>query len=312
MTSNNISDPAVAAYVSRVFGPQASVERTLEGVSALVYRLDRLPGVAYLRLGEAPDEDLSTDAALLDHLRGLGVLVPEVIHVDPLDEALGRSVLVMSAIEGQHVGRCDDREAARRVAHAAGAQLALLHSVQVDGWGWVVRDGSWPLAGTWPEHGQFVWSELPNTWPGDLSSVLAPAELEALWTCFNEEPTSELAPCLAHGDFDVTPIFYRHDGRYSGLINFGEIRGTEPTFDLGHFLLHDMETAPWPLLEDVLDGYASMNPGPAEDRAAIRRSALQLGTRQLARWFKRFGPQRAPGLPLVQGRVQRLRELLSA
>jgi aminoglycoside phosphotransferase (APT) family kinase protein len=146
----------------------------------------------------------------------------------------------------------------------------------------------------------------------DLASELAPAELEALWTCFNENPTSEFAPCLAHGDFDVTPSFYCHDGRYSGLIDFGKIRGTEPTFDLGHFLLHDMETAPWPLLEDILDGYAAMNPGPAENRAAIRRSALQLGTRQLARRFKRFGPQQAPRLPLVQGRVQRLRGLSAA
>ena len=274
-----------------------------------MYRLERAPGVAYLRLAETSDENLFTDAALLEHLSGFGLLVPEVLHVDSFDEVLGRSVLVMSAIDGQHLRHCDDRETAGHVAHAAGAQLALLHSVPVDGWGWVVRDGSWPLVGTWPERRQFDWSELPDTWPGALAPVLAPAELEALWTCFNDEPTNGVAPRLAHGDFDVTPIL-DSGRRYSGLIDFGEIRGTEATFDLGHFLLHDAESAPWLLIDDILAGYASVDPGPAEDHDAIRRSALQLGTRQLARWLTRSDVATATKDARIKARVQRLRELM--
>jgi hypothetical protein len=43
---------------------------------------------------------------------------------------------------------------------------------------------------------------------------------------------------LAHGDFDLTHIFQRN-GHYTGIIDFGEIMGSSPFYDLGHFKLHD-------------------------------------------------------------------------
>jgi aminoglycoside phosphotransferase (APT) family kinase protein len=109
---------------------------------------------------------------------------------------------------------------------------------------------------------------------------------------------------LAHGDFDTTPIFH-NDGRYTGLIDFGEIRGTEPSFDLGHFLLHDGESLPFPLFDEVLTGYADVTTPPAADE--IRRSAVLLGARQLARWMKRGG---TVAHPIVRARVARLETLL--
>ena len=39
---------------------------------------------------------------------------------------------------------------------------------------------------------------------------------------------------LAHGDFDCSHI-YVADGRYSGIIDFGEIRGANPWYDLAQF-----------------------------------------------------------------------------
>jgi Phosphotransferase enzyme family len=93
---------------------------------------------------------------------------------------------------------------------------------------------------------------------------------------------------LAHGDFDTTPIL-QVDGRYRGLIDFGEIRGAEPLFDLGHFLLHDQEHTPIPLLDDLLAGYGEVVPLLDGHEELVRRSAAVLGLRQLAR---RLGPVR--------------------
>jgi Ser/Thr protein kinase RdoA (MazF antagonist) len=113
---------------------------------------------------------------------------------------------------------------------------------------------------------------------------------------------------LAHGDFDATPIF-QADGRYSGLIDFGEIRGTEPLFDLGHFLLHDREHLPIPLVADLLAGYGEIVVLPDGHQELVRRSAVLLGLRQLARWL---GPFRAlrPDHPAATNRAARLRQLL--
>jgi len=107
---------------------------------------------------------------------------------------------------------------------------------------------------------------------------------------------SSARSCLArHGDFDTTPIF-QVDGRYSGLIDFGEIRGTEPLFDLGHFLLHDQESMPLPLFDDLLAGYAEVVALSAGHEELVRGSAILLGLRQLARWLGPFRNLR-PGHP---------------
>ncbi len=297
------------AHATSVLGTVREVSGTLEGVSSAVYRVDCDNRVAYLRLGETGEQNLTTDARLLEHLRQLGISVPEIIDVDPFNERLGRSVLIMTEVAGNDLGKCDDEATSRRVVYQAGAELAVINSVAVDGWGWVVRDGSWPVAGTWKEQSAFVRSELPDVWPGSLESVLTTTQLDAIGHVVSETPTSAGVARPAHGDFDCTPIF-QANGNYTGLIDFGEIRGTEPTFDLGHFLLHDGETAPWMLFDDLLAGYASINPSPTLDLKAIEQSAVQLGTRQLARWMNRVDPAIAATIPIIQTRVDQLDRLL--
>jgi aminoglycoside phosphotransferase (APT) family kinase protein len=112
---------------------------------------------------------------------------------------------------------------------------------------------------------------------------------------------------LAHGDFDVTAIFCA-GGRYTGLIDFGEIRGTEPLFDLAHFHLHDREKIPVALLPALLDGYQRIQRLPADHEQSIRRSAILLGLRQLCRWLG--PPRRFPvDHPAVTHRARRINEL---
>jgi aminoglycoside phosphotransferase (APT) family kinase protein len=60
--------------------------------------------------------------------------------------------------------------------------------------------------------------------------------------------------CLAHGDLDLTHIYCR-DGHYSGIIDLGEIRGTGPYYDLGHFRFHDGELLTTMALPYLVEGY---------------------------------------------------------
>ena len=57
-------------------------ERTVEGVSAQVYRPWRAGYVFYLRVAEEPGETLEVDAEVPRHLRAAGVHVPNVVYVD--------------------------------------------------------------------------------------------------------------------------------------------------------------------------------------------------------------------------------------
>jgi Ser/Thr protein kinase RdoA (MazF antagonist) len=306
----DVDGPALAAILRRVLGPGLRVARTPAGVAAQVYRVQAAGRVVYVRIAEEDHEDLSVDAALLERLRGEGLHVPPVVHVEPFDQDLGRSVLIMGEIAGEPLAQCRDQRAGRRVAHAAGRELAVLNGIGVAGFGWVRRRPPvWPLRATFRDYGEFVVSYLPDPWPGPLAALFPASELDRLWELVADERRRELEGAwLAHGDFDTGPIF-QDDGRYTGLIDFGEIRGTEPLFDLGHFLLQERERTPIPLLGDLVSGYGEVVDLPAGHEELIRRSAVLLGLRQLSRWL---GPFRnlPPDHPAATGRAARLRQLL--
>jgi Ser/Thr protein kinase RdoA (MazF antagonist) len=308
----DVDAAALAAFLRRALGPGLQIARTPAGVAAQVYRVQAAEHVLYVRIAEEDHEDLSVDAALLEQLRAEGLHVPTVVHVEPFEQALGRSVLVMGEIAGAPLADCRDEAAARRVARAAGAELAVLNGVGVQGFGWVQRRAPlWPLRATSQNYAEFVAAYLPDPWPGPLAGLFSVSELDRLWELVASERRRELGGAwLAHGDFDTTPIF-QVDGRYTGLIDFGEIRGTEPLFDLGHFLLHDQESTTIPLFGDVLGGYGEVVAFPAGHEELVRRSAVLLGLRQLARWLGPFRNLR-PDHPAATGRAVRLRQLLAA
>ena len=306
----DVDRTALRAILRRVLGPGLRVTRTSAGVAAQVYRVQAPGRVLYVRIAEEDHEDLSVDAALLEHLRANGLHVPSVLHVEPIDQALGRSLLLMGEIPGEPLAECRDEDAARRVARAAGAELGVLNAVAVQGYGWVQRRTPvWPLRGRFPDYADFVVAYLPDPWPGPLAALFSASELDLLWELVASERRRELEGAwLAHGDFDTTAIF-QADGRYSGLIDFGEIRGTEPLFDLGHFLLRDQEHPPAPLVDYLLAGYGEVVALPDGHEGLVRRSAVLLGLRQLARWLGPFRNLR-PDHPAATGRAARLRQLL--
>lgn len=276
-----------------------------------MYRLQRGLEVYYLRLAEEADEDLSVDAELHRQLRECGVRVPEVVHVEPFDEAIGRSIMITTEVPGSPLSEVRSRKAAEAVVREAGRELALLNQVPVQGFGWLRRDRvDWPPCAELASYAEFVVSYLPSPWPGPLRELFGREDLDQVESLIEDERERGLEiGSLAHGDFDPTAVFQK-DGEYTGVIDFGEARGTEPTFDLGHFLLHDGERLAWPLFESLVAGYRDVVDPPPDLEARGRRSAVLLGLRQLCRWI---GPERAAALdhPAVQARARRLKELLA-
>lgn len=306
----DVDATAVDALLQRVFGTSTPVtyQRTPDGVSTQVYRLVRGSETFYLRIAEEADENLETDAELHQRLRDLGVKVARVVHVEPFNTGIGRSTMITAEVPGNSLAEISAPAVASAVVEEAGADLALLNQVPVDGFGWVRRRGRrWPLQAEHGTYPPFATSYLPSPWPGPLTPLFATPILDAIEDLIEHERQRPAAQALlAHGDFDVTQIFCA-DGRYTGLIDFGEIRGTEPVFDLGHFCLHDQETA---LLPALLTGYQRVRPLPADHEQSVRRSAILLGLRQLCRWL---GPPRGYPLdhPAVTHRARRISQLVA-
>jgi aminoglycoside phosphotransferase (APT) family kinase protein len=285
------------------------VERASGGRVVVVYRA-RVDGVRYyLRLAEEPGQDLTTDALVLERLRALGVRVPAVVAASPSTAAFPCSWMIMTEIPGRSIARDGTDDEAGQAAIAAGRDVAVINSVPVSGFGWLRRDGSERLTAELPSYGQFAVSYLPHPWPGRLIEAFDQRQLDALHALAAGETARPLrGGHLVHGDLDVTHIYSRA-GRYSGIIDFGEMRGADPHFDLGHFLLHDGETRRVRLFDSFLAGYRQVCPLPGGYRGAIRTSAILLGLRQLSRWL---GPERgySPGEPLVRLRVAELSNLI--
>jgi len=78
----------------------------------------------------------------------------------------------------------------------------------------------------------FATSEFPRPWPGVLRNLCHTRALGVIERLIDGECRRPLTQArLAQADFDVTPIFCA-DGRYTGIVDSGEIRGAEPLFDL--------------------------------------------------------------------------------
>ena len=160
-------------------------------------------------------------------------------------------------------------------------------------------------------YADFVASDLPGRWPGWLAGAFTAGELDALRDVIDRErqrPASQ--GHLAHGDLDATHIWLDRHGRYAGIIDFGEMRGADRHFDLGHFLLHDSTARSVPLFEDFLAGYVQVAALTGDHRDLIRRSAISSGLRQLSLWV---GPARndSPVSDRARTRITQLRSLLA-
>ncbi len=266
-----------------------TIERVPEGVSTRVYRIRRAGETFYLRVLPEVGASFAPEAYAHTLLRTHGAKVPEVIYVEHYNAALERSVMVTTAITGQHLGHCRDVAAARQALVAAGRDVAVINSVPVDGFGWIARDkfDGARLEAEFPSYREFAFDHMEDNLALLEGSALKQAGIAAIRqtlersdALFDAEGDGQAR--LAHGDFDATHI-YQHEGRYTGVIDFGEIRGADPCYDLGHVKLHDDEKLPLPMLPHLLEGYASVAPLPANAPQRIALASLVIAIKALGR-----------------------------
>ncbi len=287
---------SIAHLAARLFSRSAhpQVERVEQGVSTYVYRVRCDDLVSYVRV--LPEEGASFAPEVSAHrwLRERGVHVPDVISFEHRNEALGRSVMVTTEIKGASMTHCADPHALHGILGAAGRDLAIINSLPVQGFGWITRTSSevQQLAAEHPSCRAFLSEYLER----DLAllanaQIFKQNEVAAIQHALSEHDAwldGEQAG-LAHGDFDVTHI-YQDGGRYTGIIDFGEIRGTDLFYDVGHFAMHDGEHLSALLLPWLLEGYREVTPLPDGYRQRIAFASLLIGVRTLARaWQKRPG-----------------------
>lgn len=277
----------------------AGVERVAHGVSTYVYRLHCGDARYYLRVLPEAGASFAPEVRVFELLQGHGVSVPQVVYFAHHEPALGASVLITTEIPGRALAEVGVTAHTEAVLFEAGQMLALINGLPVDGFGWIARDQPQVVA-LRAEHQTFrgfAQEQLDEHLRILGTFGLSPGEVVRLRGLLRRDDAwLETGPAvLAHGDFDVTPIF-QHGRRCSGIIDFGEIRGAHQWYDLGHFRFHDGETLPGPLLPWLLAGYRTVIALPDDAAQRIAFAALLIGQRSLARLLQHHGtaPRVAP------------------
>lgn len=266
--------------------------RTPTGVSTQVYRLCRGNETFYMRIAEAAEDSFAPEMEVHNALRNVGVKVPRVIHYEPFDETLARSVIITTELAGEPIDATTPPADVARIYRAAGRDLALVHGFSVRGFDWVRRDHGhpgWPLRGERAAYADYVDPEGARKPLIGIGFTPDQAELVValLIEMISLGPADDIG-YLAHGDFDTTHVFGLA-GEYSGIIDFGEIRGTDYTFDFATLQLHtDKETraVAYPYVEK---GYGEMRPFPDDHERRLYLACVMSATHRLCLMFNRHG-----------------------
>lgn len=257
------------------------VERVLEGISTAVFRIETSNSQFYSRVELEQEESFESQVHVHQILMAKGIHVPEVVAFENHNELLGRSVMLTKAIPGKAIGYDDQAPSTHQILREAGRDLAFVHQVQVEGFGWINHgsEGKGLTAehtslSSWlenhffePLHALIDFDQFPDSEANKIMGLLDVAKSRY------EHQES----VLAHGDFDVTHIFYDSSG-YTGLIDFGDIRGAYANYDLGHFSMENGH-----LLHHLLKGYSEVTPLNIEAQYDIQLTAILVAARRIGR-----------------------------
>jgi Ser/Thr protein kinase RdoA (MazF antagonist) len=235
---------------------------------------------------------MAMEALVHLELRRRGVRVPEVVLLEPFDERIGRPVMVTTEIPGRSIRDEGTISGSHGVLVDAGRDLAAIGEVAVRGFGWIRRDASaTSLEADDPSARSLMLENLAGHLAALHEGMLDRREVSAIERAVKLHAwTLEGLPSrLAHGDFDDTHIF-RVGRTYSGIIDFGEMRGAPPLYDAAHYALHDRSFAR-PTLPSLLEGYADSSPFADDHETQICLLALLIGVRVLARVAARPLPE---------------------
>lgn len=293
MRKPDLEPQILRAILQRAFPREREIpfERMRSGGSTQVYRIDRDSGVCYLRFGEDPQDTFAPEARVHDLLESLGARVPHVVLFEDVAREIERSIMVTTEIKGSalQIGGSgfdgiDSVNHSFTTLQAAAVDLARVNSIRVSGYGFIDRTRPWngKLTGRY-----LVFAD----WSAETFDVAS-----STLGFFNESESNVVDECrsrvlrfdhgsdayLVHGDFDTSHIFADERG-YTGLIDFGEIRGADRWYDLADFLVHTGGDASHDSFLALLDGYRSVTPVDDWQLGEIETRAVTLGISLLRR-----------------------------
>jgi aminoglycoside phosphotransferase (APT) family kinase protein len=233
-----------------------------------------------------------------------GVLIPEILGVwhrsvegQPVDICVQRKidfVLISYVNLTQHT--------LRQIVMQDGALLSRIHAVPVKGFGYINGRGEGEFLTPQSEITAFVAMEAEFHALAKRIDLSDRAMGRALrWVVDDWRAAQSIVPCLTHNDFSAKHILVAN-GVIAGIIDFGEVAGSEPLSDLVRWDYYDAARFPFAWLQE---GYADKQVFTVDftRRLHIKRIAFSL-------WAMRWYDMRGYAEGVADARAKFIRDLM--
>jgi aminoglycoside phosphotransferase (APT) family kinase protein len=262
-----------------------NIEEVNEGVSTNVFKLEDTE-TYYLKI--PPNRDFLEATVLANKLLlQEGINVPEIVY----SKEDSKNFYIEKELKGRSLKKDStlSEEQKNEIVIEAGKDLARINSIPVNGIGWIegVRNGQ--LFSNSRNYNDYVLRNNGNILNDLLQiNVLSNEQAEKIAKYIIEHQTlldTEGVSNLAHGDF-CTEHIYHINGKYSGIIDFGDIRGTSKYHDLAHFYTYDRK-----YFDSLVKGYNSVYQLHSDYIDKVLLEAVVFGVRKLW-WISKNMPNK--------------------
>lgn len=293
-------DIVTAAAGEVAEAPVLGIRRIVAGEQNEVYdvTLERAPSLI-VRIAHGGPEAHDREAWVLGQCAARGIRAPR-IHALRRLEVGGerRSMIVMEKLPGERL--CDVNRAAldlRRVLGEVGGWLAELHAIPVGGFGYLDGSGvglrvtldDW-LAGSLTAAAHAFEAAARSV---GLEAAMIRGWLREIVDAFRAAPPRVT---LIHNDLLANHVLV-HDGKLSGIIDFGEVAAEPAAIDFARWEFSEGERFP---VEWIQAGYRDPSLFEAPNDRTYRALRLAAGL-WLMRWYHETGFQ--PGVEAGRDRL---------
>lgn len=238
---NTISILKVKQFLSDTGFSNFKISPQTENFSTDVFKLTKENEVLYMRI-LSKEENVKPQCFVHNLLLEKGIKVPKVVY---FEKKVGifdnRDVMIVEELKGKSIMADENNlseDEKRDILKEAGRDLAKINMIEVEKYGDIceVKDGK--LIGFEDSYEEYTLERVPKKLKSLVKKGIISEDLsEKLWKyIFNNQKLLHLEnnSYLAHGDFHIEHIF-QNEGKYTGVIDFGDIRGTTKYRDLSFF-----------------------------------------------------------------------------
>lgn len=266
------------------------IEKVDEGVSTDVFKL--LNSDTYYLKIFSDNHSLASIVLANKLMLQEGVNVPEIQYSKEKDDAQNtRGFCIEKELKGRSIKEDPtlSEEEKEKIILEAGKDLAKLNSIPVESVGSVKGVEEGKLKAPWNNYNDFILKNIHNMLNQlSHSNVLSREQMDKIEKYIIQNQSllnTENISYLAHGDFCIEHI-YHLDGEYSGIIDFGDMRGTSKFHDLAHFYTYNRD-----YFEPLVKGYNSVYKLPPDYMERLFVEAVVFGVGKLW-WISKEMPNR--------------------